>query len=135
MKGSHRVDDIKYTALEIARLQDKTDPITLLERFTANPAQIRHELRAKLGVLTETAADLFALIIFLCEGLVLVKLALVPSNPAAVRFMIITRRLPMEVQMILCRRAVGSSKDSLLSKDSEAAFKSLARVLLHPQLK
>jgi len=32
--------------------------------------------------------------------------------------------------MILCHRAVGSSKQNILRKDSEAAFKSLAWVLL-----
>ena len=37
--------------------------------------------------------------------------------------------LPMEVQMILCHRAVGSAKDGILSKDSEAAFKSLGKTL------
>jgi len=36
----------------------------------------------------------------------------------------------MELQMILCHRVVGSMKQNILSKDSEAAFKSLARILL-----
>jgi len=35
----------------------------------------------------------------------------------------------MELQMILCHRAVGSMKQNVL-KDSEAAFHSLARILL-----
>ena len=40
----------------------------------------------------------------------------------------------MELQMILCRRAVGSAKDSILSKDSEAAFKSLPVALAKASL-
>ena len=36
----------------------------------------------------------------------------------------------MELQMILCHRAVGSTKQNILHKDSEAAFKELARILL-----
>ena len=45
----------------------------------------------------------------------------------------IAAKLPMELQMILCHRAVGSMKQNILRKDSEAAFKSLARILLLPQ--
>jgi len=38
----------------------------------------------------------------------------------------------MELQMILCHRVVGSMKQNILRKDSEAAFKALARILLLP---
>jgi len=36
----------------------------------------------------------------------------------------------MELQMILCSRAVGSMKQNILRKDSEAAFKGLAKFLI-----
>jgi len=104
-------------------------------------------LRVKLGVLDELAAEVFALIIFLCEGLLQLKpgpnpiaalrffaifdfLASNPTARAATRFFTIARKLPMELQMILCHYAVGSKKQNILRKDSEAAFKSLARILL-----
>jgi len=108
----------------------------LLEKFMVNPAQIRHELQVKLGVLDEFAAEIFALTVFLCDGLLQLRpptLITSSSNPAAVRFFTIAKRLPMELQMILCHRAVGSMKQNILHKDSEAAFKSLARILLLPQ--
>jgi len=35
----------------------------------------------------------------------------------------------MELQMMLCHHPVGSMKQNILHKDSEAAFKSLARIL------
>jgi len=112
-----------------------TEAASLLERFMSNPTLTRHELRVKLGLLDGLAADLFALIVFfLCDDLLQIKPAFTTiSNPAAAsatRFFATARRLPMELQMILCRRAVGSSKDSVLSKDSEIAFKSLARTIL-----
>jgi len=113
-----------YTALEIAE-RNKTKVVSLLERFLTNPAQIRHELRVKLGVLDELAAEAFALTVFLCDDLLQFK----PAHPAATRFFAITHKLPMELQMVLCRRAVGSMKQNILHKDSEAAFKSLARIL------
>ena len=36
----------------------------------------------------------------------------------------------MELQMILCHRVVGSMRQNIMRKDSEAAFRSLARVFL-----
>jgi len=128
-------DGIDYTAMEIAREENKTDVVSLLERFIAIPAQTRHELRVRLGVLDALAAEVFALTVFLCDNLLQLTPASHPAatpNPAAaaIPFFAIAKRLPMELQMILCRRAVGSMKQSILRKDLEAAFKSLARILL-----
>ena len=125
-KGKHW-DDNEYTALEIAREEDQTEAVSLLERFIANPTQTRFDLRVKLGVLNEVAAEVVALTVFLCDDLLQLKPAL---DTAATRFFTIVKRLPMELQMILCHRAVGSMKQNILHKDSEAAFKSLARILL-----
>ena len=85
-------------------------------------------------MLDEVAADIFALIVFLCDNLLQLKPALTTTttttaetNPtAASRFFAIASQLPMELQMVLSHRAVGS----ILLKDSEIAFKSLAGKLL-----
>ena len=48
--------------------------MSVLERFMANPTQTRHELRVKLGVLDELAAEVFALdSFFLCDDLLQFK--------------------------------------------------------------
>jgi len=120
--------DDEYTVLEIARRKCKTEAVSLLKRFIANPAQTRQEVRVKLGVLDELAAEVFALTVFLCDGFLQLKPASHPTA-AATRFFAITVMLPMELQMVLCHRAVGSMKQTILHKDSEAAFKSLARIL------
>ena len=89
----------------------------------------------KLGVLDEVAAEFFALVVFLCDGLLQLRpptLITSSSNPAVVRFFMIAAKLPMELQMMLCHRAVGSMKQNILHKDSEGAFKSLAGILLPP---
>ena len=125
-KGMHWGDK-EYNALELAREMRKTEVVRLLERFLVNPMQTRHEVRVKLGVLDELAAEVFALTVFLCDGL----LQLRPNNsPAVTRFFTIVKKLPMELQMILCHRVLGSMKQNILRKDSEAAFLSLARILL-----
>ena len=124
-----------YTALEIARKEKETKAVSVLERFTTNPGLTRHELRGKLGILDELAAEVFALTVFLCDDLQLKPAsnsAISAANTTA-RFFTVASKLPMELQMVLCHRAVGSMKQNILHKDSEAAFKSLSRILLqHP---
>ena len=64
-----------YTALEIARKLKKTEAVSVLERFIANPTLTRHKLRVKLGALDELAAEVFALTVFLCDDLLQLKSA------------------------------------------------------------
>ena len=125
--------------IETAREKNRHEVVLLLERFVADPVQTRHEVREKLGMVDEQAAAVFASIVFLCEGLLQPKPALhditasataMTAAAAATRFFTIAKRLPMELQMILSRRAVGSMKQNIVHQDSEAAFKSLARILL-----
>ena len=89
----------------------------------------------KLGVLDALAAEVFALTVFLCDNLLQLKPASHSATTSkkattALRFFAIASKLPMELQMVLCHRVVGSMKQNILHKDSEAAFKSLARSLL-----
>jgi len=130
-KGKY--DFNSYTALEIARKENKTEVVSVLERFIANPAQTRHERRVKLGILDALAAEVFALTVFLCDDLLQLKPALASTTAAsaaqALRFFTMASKLPMELQMLLRHRAVGSMKQNILRQDSEAAFKSLARIL------
>jgi len=132
-KGQLGEDGDFLSPLEVARRCEKAGAVSLLERFTANPVQTRHEVRAKLGMLDALAADLFAITIFIHEDLLQLNPTAITLSPNATLFFAITLRLPMELQMILCHRAVGSAKGSILSKDSEVAFKALARILSSPQ--
>ena len=85
-------------------------------------------------MLDELAAEFFTLAVFLCDDLLQIKPALVTSNSDLTRFFDFARRLPLELQMILCCRAVGSMKQNILHEDSEIAFKSLALTLVQPTL-
>jgi len=121
----------------LLKLQEKRRSAGKIHRKpSADPAQTRHELRVRLGVLDELAAEVYALTVFLCDDLQLKPashLAATPNHaaPAATtQLFAIVKRLPMELQMMLCHRAVDSMKQNILRKDSESAFKSLARILL-----
>ena len=45
------------------------------------------------------------------------------------RFFNIARQLPLELQMVLCFRKVGSGGEIISGRESEVAFKELARKL------
>jgi len=101
--------------------------VTLLERFKSDANQTRHAVRVELGLVDELAAEMVALVVFVSDGLLQIKDT--PPSPAA-RFFTIARRLPLELQMLLCFRVVGSGKEIIPGKESEVAFKSLAKSLL-----
>ena len=113
----------KTDAIGRAKEEGNTEVVTLLERFKSD-AQTRHAVRLEFGLVDELAAEMFALVVFVSDGLLQIN-GTTPS-PAA-RFFNIARRLPLELQMVLCFRQVGSAKEIIPGKDSEVAFKSLAR--------
>jgi ankyrin repeat protein len=121
-----------FTAREIGRRNDRTEVVSLLERFVANPELTRYHLRVKLRLFNELAAEFFALIVFVCDDLLKLKPAssFTSKTFPALRFFTVATKLPMELQMILCCRSIGSMKQNILRKDSELAFKFLAKTLL-----
>ena len=102
-----------------------TEVASLLERFKENPEETRHMVRVELGWYDDLAAEMFALVVFVSDGLLQVDNP-VDTTPAA-RFFRISTQLPLELQMVLCYRVVGLSKEIISGNDSEAAFKSLAK--------
>jgi len=120
-------DVLKTDAIGVAKKFGKTEVVTLLERFKETPRETRHAMRVELGFVDALAAEMFALVVFVSDGLQQVKDTATPS-PAA-RFFSIAAQLPLELQMVLCYRVMGSNKEIIAGKDSEVAFKSLARKL------
>jgi len=98
----------------------------LLNRFRMSPAQIREEVRRDLGYYRELAVNLFALVIFVSDGLLQPKAL---EGDHRTRFFAMAIRLPLELQMVLCYRGVGSLKTVILTADSETAFQNLSRLV------
>ena len=120
-------DVYKTDAIGAARERGRTEVVTLLERFKKNPEKTRSKVRLEIGWYDDLAAEMFALVVFVSAGLLQINDTTTPS-PAA-RFLNIARRLPLELQMVLCHRQVGSAKEIIPRKESEVAFKELARRL------
>ena len=121
----------KTDAIGRAKKNGETELVALLENFKSDAAQTRQAMRVELGLLDELAAEMFALVVFISDGLLQVNDT--TTTPAA-RFFSITRRLPLELQMIVSHWMVGSPGEIIPSKDSEVAFKSLAERLLWSSL-
>jgi len=117
----------KMDAIGVAMKIGKTEVATLLERFKKNPVETRHVMRVEIGWYDELAAEMFALVVFVSDALLQIKDTKI-TTPAA-RFFNIAKLLPLELQMVLCFRLLRSGKEIIAGKDSEAAFKELARRL------
>jgi len=125
-------DVFKTDAIGVAKREGNTEVVTLLERFKDNPVETRHAARVELGWYDLAAAMMFALVVFVSDGLLQIN-DTTPS-PAA-RFFTIAAQLPLELQMVLCYRLVGFDKEIIPGKDSEVAFKELSRRLWVPPMK
>ena len=112
-------------AIGIAKRMGKTEVATLLERFKKNPVKTRHAVRVELGFLDDLAAEMFALVVFVSDGLMQIK-DRATLSPAAMFFSIATQ-LPLEVQMLLCFRFIGSGEDIIPCNEREMAFRELAK--------
>lgn len=100
------------------------DVTSLLERLRDHPEETRHEASRSSGWYVEAAAETFAIVVFLCDGLL--EIAADRRELHAARFLRVARELPMELQMVLCHRAVGSMGMTIAGDRREAAFRELA---------
>jgi len=95
----------------------------LLQSFVEDEASTREAARREIGYYDDLAGDLFALVIFLCDGLLVIGPG---EKEGARRFFGIARQLPMELQKVLCHRTAGSGGNSIPAAKTEAAFRELA---------
>jgi hypothetical protein len=115
-------------AIGAAKESGHDEVVSLLEKFRDHQTQTRHTVRTELECFDELAAELFAVVIFLSDGLF--ELGEKNTN-GATRFLGITERLPMDLQMLLCYCVMGSTKMNIPGEQRELAFKKLAKDLLN----
>jgi hypothetical protein len=113
------------TPLECAKYGHDPRVLPFLERFYANPGAVRREVQSELGMPEAQAARLFALVVFFCDGLLRPRRR---DRSKRARFLAITQKLPIELQMVVCRRAIGLGGDSIHRELCEFAFRYLARL-------
>jgi hypothetical protein len=110
--------------------------VRLLERYKDDPGLTRLQVRLEMGMADEVAAEVLALVVFLSDGLLQGLNPLTPLTPvfsrstSAARFFRISSKLPLELQMVLCYRLVGSACTNIPWKQRERGFRELAKELL-----
>lgn len=109
---------------EIAEAKGHLSSLALLNIYETAPNETRYVLWRRLEVQRLISAEFFSLIIFLCDDYLRSKIG--DSNPKMRRFLKIAQGLPIEIQMTLCNRMVGLTRDLIPKEESEAAFKTLA---------
>jgi len=113
-------------AFDVCIQRDQYEILTILQHFKADKVRSIRRCRRELGFVTEDVASLFALIIYLCDGfLILGPGCCLPVG----RFFAVMIRLPMELQMVICNRVYGSADYGVLSVDSEKAFAKIAATI------
>ena len=117
--------DGRADAIKAAKKSGETAVVALLERFKKNPAETRHAMRVGLGLIDELAAEMFAMVVFVSDGLMQVR-ATTTTTPAA-RYFSIATQLPLELQMVLCYRVAGVPKEIIPAMERETAFTNLAK--------
>ena len=66
-------DADKTDAIGIARKNGYAEVVALLERFKSDAAQTRPMVRVELGLLDDLAAEMFAVVVFVSDGLLQIK--------------------------------------------------------------
>ena len=130
---SGREMDLGITGSEesdaIGKASKKVEVAALLRRFVRNPVETRLAVQRELGFAADRlAADVFALVVFVSDGLFEVTTGEKPAAARAARFFASARRLPLELQMILCHYVVGSVAQVIQRTERERAFVDLARI-------
>jgi hypothetical protein len=104
----------------------------LLNSFDQDPSLVRYQLRLLPGIREPYIGEVFALMVFYSDDFLSLKIEreeMTTRERKAKRFFHITRALPMELQMVLCHRMFKSPKDLVLRKNSELAFKKIAKLI------
>jgi len=113
-------------AIAQARKFCREDIAEYLERFKENPERVRYEVMVEFGLHAELAAQVFAVVVFLSDGLLQPVASTGRERSNAGRFLAIASQLPLELQVILCCRTAGTSRNEIQTKDSEEGFRNLA---------
>ena len=58
-----------------AKWYGETEVVALLRKFKSDSAQTRHAVRVELGLVDELAAEMFALVVFVSDGLLQISVA------------------------------------------------------------
>jgi len=116
---------------EVHRRKSVFGPIVadLVDEYEKDPVGVRTRLRGLPGGVQHFfIGHLFAIVVFFTDGFLLPKNTVPATTPSPIeRFLRISSRLPLELQMVLCNRTFCSPRNVVRSREAEPGFKWLAR--------
>lgn len=125
--GKWNSSDRPCTAMMLAYRHKGQEMFNLLTAYRSNPGEVRRRLCQELGWCT-SARDLFALIIFVCEGLLDPQ-----SDTPSARFFRIAARLHLDLQMVLVNRCQGLAPTLVPLFDRRMGIERMAQFCLGSQ--
>jgi len=115
--------DIYTDAVMAARERKCAQTALLLLRFEADRATTRQKVRQEIAATRELAAELFALVVLLCDCFLVVTAEV--GTPTE-RFFRVAQHLPMDLQMLLAHRVYRSMVNGIPTHQVEIAMRIVA---------
>lgn len=110
-----------------------TPTSNLIRAFQRDPIKRQHLLRLQLGIYVEFSSEVYALIVFYCDDFFTLKddrFVKKPEEKQSKRFISIVGRLPMEMQMIICKRAYSLTGNNIRGLEFEESMRRIRRLLV-----
>ena len=123
--AGHEIDTRRLYVGRGGSEADQLEMESMLRDFEKDPDFVRQQLSVEFK-LPAGAAYLFALVVFATDGYLSAPATLSIQDPFY-RFLQMVEKLPMELQMIVCLRWLGSMRTGITSKHVNIAFKILAK--------
>jgi len=131
--AGHEIDTSRLYVGRGGSEADRLEMKRVLRDFEKDPDFVRQQLSVEFK-LSVRAAYLFALVVFATDGYLSAPATLSVQDPFH-RFLQMVEKLPMELQMIVCLRWLGSIGTNISGKHINIAFKILAKRYQPPSVR
>ena len=108
--------------INVSRIRPMDESIkSLILMHKKDPKKTRASLQFDLGITVQHSAELFAMVVFLSDDYLTIRKSATASPQY--KFFSIAKRLPLELQMVLCNRVCGlcSLKDEIIPHNPKEA--------------
>jgi len=123
--ASGRILEVNVGDAETATMMGRPEVAEMVMKYLGDREQYVHSVRKELGIGAAIAAEVFVLVVMLCDGFLREKEAGEVSSRhlRTLRFFRIATQLPMELQKILCHRMARSNGDTVSRQDFEVVLR------------
>jgi hypothetical protein len=125
--GPPMATQLGRTIDQLINLRPELATVSLLGKYFNDREGVMHQMRLEKGWYDRMASEIFALVVFLSDCLLQIGPLVFSRSTSTARFFEIAKKLPQELQMVLCYRVVGSRRTLIPSEKREEGFRGLAK--------